>query len=165
MAAGERELIDRARDVIAARITAEHPGWLAGHDLYGWHAHRLEDGHVVRATGPDGLRALIGAQPPFVTCRLAGELRRAHPGWHLWRDGTGWWHARRRGNFRQEYRPGAPLYALHEPSLLLLRDRLQQQDGDGTAGNGAPGDGSAGTNSAGDSRAGNGGAGNGGAEG
>jgi hypothetical protein len=128
MTAGERELIDRARDVIATRITAEHPGWQAGHDLYGWQARRLDDGRVVRATGPDGLRALIGAVPPFTTGQLAGELRRRHPAWHIWRDGAGWWHARRRGNFRQEHRPGAPLYAVHEPDTVLLRERLQEQD-------------------------------------
>jgi len=141
MAAGERDFMDRARDVIAARITAEHPGWQAGHDLFGWHACRLDDGHTVRATGSDGLRALISAAPPFATWHLAGELRRAYPGWHIWRDGAGWWHARRRGNFRQEHRAGAPLYALHEPDAVLLRSRLQEQaaldalrrDGDGEA--------------------------------
>lgn len=130
MTAGERELIDRARDVIAARITTEHPGWHAGHDLYGWHAQRLDDGHTVRASGPNGLRALISAAPPFATWHLAGELRRAYPSWHIWRDGTGWWHARRRGNFRQEHRPGALLYAVHEPDAVLLRERLREQEGD-----------------------------------
>lgn len=129
MTAGERELIDKARDVIAARITAEHPGWRAGHDLYGWHACRLDDGHIVRASGPNGLRALIGVAPPFATWHLVGELRRSYPGWHIWRDAMGWWHARRRGNFREVHLPGAPLYAVHEPDALLLRLRLMEQDG------------------------------------
>jgi hypothetical protein len=128
MTTAERELIDRARDVIATRISGEHPGWQAGHDLYGWHACRLDDGHVVRAAGPDGVRALISAAPPFRTWHLAGELRRTHPAWHIWRDGAGWWHARRRGNFRQEHRAGAPLYAVHEPDTVLLRERLREQD-------------------------------------
>jgi hypothetical protein len=43
-------------------------------------------------------------------------------------DGADCWHARRRGNFRQEYRPGAPLYAVHEPSVGLLRERLAEQE-------------------------------------
>jgi hypothetical protein len=133
MTTAERELIDRARDVIATRISAEHPGWQAGHDLYGWHACRLDDGHVVRAAGPDGLRALISAAPPFSTWPLAGELRRAYPAWHIWRDGAGWWHARRRGNFRQEHRAGAPLYAVHESDAVLLRERLREQDQQGPA--------------------------------
>jgi hypothetical protein len=128
MTAGERELIDRARDVIAARITAEYPSWVAGHDLYGWHAQRLDDGHQVRATGPDGLRALIGAAPPFSTCHAVGELRRAFPRWHIWMDGGGFWHARRRGNFRQEQQPGAPLYAVHDPDVASLRERLAEQE-------------------------------------
>jgi hypothetical protein len=127
MTTAERQLIDRARDVIAARIADEHPGWQAGHDLYGWHAHRLGDGHTVRAPGPDGLRALISTAPPFDTWSLAAELRRDYPGWHIWRDGTDWWHARRRGNFREEHRPGAPLYAVHETDAAILRERLSQQ--------------------------------------
>jgi hypothetical protein len=64
MTPGDRAPIDRARDLIAARISDEHPGWIAGHGLYGWHARRLDDGREVRAAGPDGLRALIGAAPP-----------------------------------------------------------------------------------------------------
>lgn len=128
MTAADGELMGRARDVIAARITADHPGWQAGHDLYGWHACRLDDGHTVRASGPDGLRAMIGTAPPFVSWSVIGEIRRAYPRWHIWRDPTGWWHARRRGNFREEHRPGAPLYAVHEPAAALLRRRLAQQE-------------------------------------
>ncbi len=128
MTSGEWAPIDRARDVIAARISDEYPGWIAGHDLYGWHAQRLDDGHEVRATGPDGLRALIGAAPPFSTWYTIGELRRAHFGWHIWMDSHGCWHARRRGNFRQERFPGAPLYAVHELSVARLRERLLEQD-------------------------------------
>lgn len=127
MTGGERELITRARDAIAARITADHPGWQAGHDIYGWHAHHVDDGHVLRAAGPDGLRALISVAPPFAARHLIGDLRRAYPGWHIWRDGTGWWHARRRGNFREEHRPGAPLYAIHEEDVVVLRERLDEQ--------------------------------------
>jgi hypothetical protein len=128
MTAANGEPIDRARDVIASRITADHPGWRAGHDLYGWHAQRLDDGHTVRATGPDGLRAMMGAAPPFASYPLVAEIRRAFPGWHIWQDPVGWWHARRRGNFREHHRPGAPLYAVHELDADLLRERLEEQE-------------------------------------
>jgi hypothetical protein len=128
MTAAERDLIDRARDVIAARTMDEYPSWVADHDLHGWHAQRLDDGYEVRATGPDGLRALISAAPPFSTGQLLGELRRAYPGWHIWMDGHGGWHARRRGNFRQESWPGAPLYAVREADTGLLRERLAEQE-------------------------------------
>jgi hypothetical protein len=43
-------------------------------------------------------------------------------------DGGGFWHARRRGNFRQEQQPGAPLYAVHEPDVASLRERLAEQE-------------------------------------
>ncbi|MGH3274057.1 MAG: hypothetical protein ACRDNZ_06985 [Streptosporangiaceae bacterium] len=128
MTAGEQELISRARDAIADRITEDYPSWVANHDLYGWYAQRLDDGHEVRASGPDGLRALISAAPPFCTWHAAGELRRAYPGWHIWMDAAGYWHARRRGNFRQEYRRGAPLYAVHEADAQSLRERLAEQE-------------------------------------
>lgn len=119
--------MDRARDVIAARIGAEFPAWVAGHDLYGWHARRLDDGHEVRAAGPDALRALISATPPFSSFLVIGELRRAHPGWYIWTDGHGCWHARRQGNFAQEHASGSPPYALHEASAAALRERLAEQ--------------------------------------
>lgn len=128
MTPGDDEPIGRARDAMAARITAEHPGWQAGHDAYGWHAQRFGDGHTVRATGPDGLRAMIGCAPPLTTWQVLAETRRAYPGWHIWEAPAGWWHARRRGNFREDYRPGAPIYAVHEDSLVLLRARLEQQE-------------------------------------
>jgi hypothetical protein len=127
MTLGEGDMIGRARHVIATRITAEHPGWQAGHDAYGWLAYRLDDGHTVRATGPDGLRAMIGAAPPFPSWRVLGEIRRAYPDWHVWRDATGWWHARRRGNFREVHRPGAPRYAVYESDPALLCERLDEQ--------------------------------------
>jgi|HubBroStandDraft_4_1064222.scaffolds.fasta_scaffold426542_2 hypothetical protein len=129
MTRAEREPIDRARDVIAGSIHDEYPGWIAGHDLYGWHAQRLDDGHEVRASGPDGLRALICAAPPFSTWHTAAELRRAYPGWHIWMDADGRWHARRRGNFRQENWSGAPVYAIHETDAIALRERLKEQEG------------------------------------
>jgi hypothetical protein len=127
MTFGRGDLMSRARDVVAARITDEHPGWQAGHDVYGWHASRLDDGHTVRATGPDGLRAMIGAAPPCISWREVAEIRRAYPDWYVWRDATGW-HARRRGNFREVHRPGAPLYSIHEFDPALLCERLHQQE-------------------------------------
>jgi hypothetical protein len=128
MTAGERDLTERAWDVLAGRISDEYPGWYVGHDTYGWHAERLADGHVVRAAGADGLRALIGAAPSVGAGQLTGEIRREYPGWHIWRDASGWWHARRRGNFREEHHAGALLYAVHEPDAALLRTRLREQD-------------------------------------
>ena len=133
MTAPERTLIDRARDVLTRRITDEYPGWQAGHDAHGWHAQRLDDGYGIRAEGPDGLRALIEVAPPVAGSLLTAELRRRYRGWHIWSDNTGW-HARRRGNFRQERWAGAPLYAVHEPDVALLRQRLEEQDRLGMAG-------------------------------
>src|ERR1700722_7156765 len=135
MTAGERDLTERAWDVLAGRISDEYPGWYVGHDTYGWHAERLAGGHigpaaggdgprgVVRAARADGLRALIGAAPSVGAGQLTGEIRREYPGWHIWRDASGWWHARRRGNFREEHHAGALLYAVHEPDAALLRTR------------------------------------------
>jgi hypothetical protein len=120
--------MDRARELIAARISTEFPGWKAGHDRFGWRARRLDDGHEVRAEGPDGLRALICAVAPFSCQRLIRELRGAHPTWHIWTDEKGWWHARRQGNFRQEHAAGSPLYAIHEPTAAVLRKRLEAED-------------------------------------
>jgi hypothetical protein len=118
--------VDWAQCRIAARISAEHSGWEAGHDPFGWYAVRLDDGHIVRASGPSGLKTLIGVAPPFTTWHAIAELRRAFPAWHIWRDSTGW-HARRRGNFRQDYRPGAPLYAVHGTDAAELRGLLDVQ--------------------------------------
>jgi hypothetical protein len=118
--------VDWAQCRIAARISAEHSGCEAGHDLFGWYPVRLDDGHAVRASGPSGLRSLIGVALPFTTWHAIAELRRAFPAWHIWRDGTSW-HARRRGNFRQEYRPGPPLYAVHGADAVELRGLLDEQ--------------------------------------
>jgi hypothetical protein len=127
MSRPERDLMNRARDVIAARIHAEFPAWVAGHDLYGWHARRLDDGHEVRAAGSDGLRALISAVPPFSSFLIIGELRREHPAWYIWTDGHGCWHARRQGSLAREHPAWPPLRALHETSAAGLRERLAEQ--------------------------------------
>src|SRR2546429_842778 len=126
MTLGEGDLIGRARRVLADRITDEHPGWQAGHDAYGWLACRLEDGHMVRATGPDGLRALIGAAPPFASWRVLGEIRRSYPDWHVWRDATRWGHAPRRGDFPEGSRSSAPGDSLDLPAPPLRCDRPGQ---------------------------------------
>jgi hypothetical protein len=120
--------VDWAQCRIAARISAEHSGWDAGHDLFGWYAIRLDDGHTVRASGPSGLKTLITIAPPFTTWHAIAELRRAFPAWPIWRDSRGW-HARRRGNFCQDYRPGAPLYAVHGTDATDLRGLLEEQAG------------------------------------
>jgi hypothetical protein len=120
--------VDWAQCRIAARISAEHSGWDAGHDLFGWYAIRLDDGHTVRASGPSGLKTLITIAPPFTTWHAIAELRRAFPAWPIWRDSRGW-HARRRGNFCQDYRPGAPLHAVHGTDATDLRGLLEEQAG------------------------------------
>jgi hypothetical protein len=71
---------------------------------------------------------MIRTAPPFVSWSVIGEIRRAYPGWHVWRDPTGWWHARRRGNFRERHSPGAPLYAVHASAAALLQVRLAEQE-------------------------------------
>jgi hypothetical protein len=54
-----RSPIERARDVIAARLEAEHPSWKLAHGLYGWTATRAADGQVIRAESAPGLAALL----------------------------------------------------------------------------------------------------------
>jgi hypothetical protein len=58
----ERPPIDRARDVVAADLQDQFPGWNIGHDVFGWHATRRRDEKVIRAQSSPGLAALL----PFV---------------------------------------------------------------------------------------------------
>lgn len=55
----ERSPVDRARDVIAARLETEFPGWKLAHGLYGWTATRPADGRVIQAESAPGLAALL----------------------------------------------------------------------------------------------------------
>ena len=54
-----RNPVDRARDVIAARLEAEFPGWKLAHGLYGWTATRAADGRVIQADSAPGLAVLL----------------------------------------------------------------------------------------------------------
>lgn len=54
---------------------------------------------------------------------LPGHLRVMYPGWFIW-EAAGYWHAHRRGNFRQGFEPQAPQYALHADSPAGLWARL-----------------------------------------
>jgi hypothetical protein len=54
-----RNPVDRARDVIAARLEGEFPGWKLAHGLYGWTATRAADGRVIRADSAPGLAVLV----------------------------------------------------------------------------------------------------------
>ena len=63
--------IDLARDVIAARIEAEHPGWVVDHVLTGWTAVWLDDPRY----------QLRAQSSPELTARL--PARGCAPGWTL----------------------------------------------------------------------------------
>jgi hypothetical protein len=51
--------IDAARDVIAATVEGQFPGWDITHDLFGWRAIRRADQQVVRAQSSPALAALL----------------------------------------------------------------------------------------------------------
>jgi anti-sigma regulatory factor (Ser/Thr protein kinase) len=56
-----------ARDELARRAEAEHPGWAISHGLYGWTATRARDQRTERAGSLPGLAALISvadSRPP-----------------------------------------------------------------------------------------------------
>lgn len=55
----QRSPIERARDVIAARLEAEFPGWKLVHGLYGWTATRAADGRVIQSESAPGLAVLL----------------------------------------------------------------------------------------------------------
>jgi hypothetical protein len=54
---------------------------------------------------------------------LPDYLRVMYPAWRIW-EAAGYWHACRRGNFRQVFAPGAQVYALHADSPAGLWGRL-----------------------------------------
>lgn len=51
--------MDRARDVIAARLEDRFPGWKLAHGLYGWTATRAADGTVIAADSAPALTVLL----------------------------------------------------------------------------------------------------------
>jgi hypothetical protein len=52
-------MMERARDDLARRYEAQHPGWSLSHGLYGWTAIRARDGLTRRSSSLPGLRPLI----------------------------------------------------------------------------------------------------------
>jgi hypothetical protein len=54
-----RSPIERARDIIAARLEDEFPGWKLAHGLYGWTATRAADGRVIQSESAPGLAVLM----------------------------------------------------------------------------------------------------------
>jgi hypothetical protein len=53
-------MMDRARNELARRAEAQHPGWVLHHGLYGWTATRSCDGLTCRSSALPGLRPLLG---------------------------------------------------------------------------------------------------------
>jgi hypothetical protein len=51
--------MDRARDDLARRAEATHPGWTLAHHIYGWTATRTRDGLTRTATSLPALRPLL----------------------------------------------------------------------------------------------------------
>jgi hypothetical protein len=66
--AAARPPIDRARDVLAAQIEAEWPGWAVSHGVMGWAAVWIDDPACrVRAESTPALKATLpkpGKPPP-----------------------------------------------------------------------------------------------------
>jgi hypothetical protein len=52
-------MMDRARDELARRVEAEHPGWSLRHGIYGWTGVRARDGLTRRSSSLPGLRPLM----------------------------------------------------------------------------------------------------------
>lgn len=78
-AAGRPAPIDLARDVIAARIEADRPGWLVDHRLTGWTAVWLADPRfqLTAESSPELTARMPPPGPPAgLACRLAPSLRR-----------------------------------------------------------------------------------------
>jgi hypothetical protein len=52
-------MIERARDELARRAEAQHPGWSLSHGIYGWTGIRACDGVLRRSSSLPGLRPLM----------------------------------------------------------------------------------------------------------
>jgi hypothetical protein len=53
------DMMERARDDLARRAEAEHPGWVLRHGIYGWTATRVRDGVTRSSSSLPGLRPLM----------------------------------------------------------------------------------------------------------
>ena len=53
------DMMERARDDLARRAEAEHPGWVLRHGIYGWTATRARDGVTRSSSSLPGLRPLM----------------------------------------------------------------------------------------------------------
>jgi hypothetical protein len=62
-------MMERARDELARRAQAEHPGWILRHGIYGWNATRTCDGLTRSSSSLPGLQPLIAsADTPRLGC-------------------------------------------------------------------------------------------------
>jgi hypothetical protein len=52
-------MMERARDDMARRAEAEHPGWVLCHGIYGWTATRARDGPTRSSSSLPGLLPLM----------------------------------------------------------------------------------------------------------
>jgi hypothetical protein len=70
---------EQARDVLARRAEAEHPGWRVSHGLYGWAGTRTRDGRTQQAGSLPALAALISVADsdpaPWTSDRAAALLQ------------------------------------------------------------------------------------------
>jgi hypothetical protein len=67
------------------------------------------------------------ADPRSTLARACLEaLAEAYPDWRIWQDAHGW-HARRRGEFLQAYRPGAPAFCVTGETAVDLAAQLHWQ--------------------------------------
>jgi hypothetical protein len=52
-------MMERARDDLARRAEAQHPGWALCHSLYGWTATRTRDGLTCCSSSLPGVLSLM----------------------------------------------------------------------------------------------------------
>jgi hypothetical protein len=65
-------MMERARDELARRAEAQHPGWVLRHGIYGWTATRACDGLTRSSSSLPGLRPLMTSADtldPALNCR------------------------------------------------------------------------------------------------
>lgn len=58
------DMMERARDELARRAEAQHPGWTLHHGLYGWTGVRISDGLTRCSSSLPGLCPLITSVSP-----------------------------------------------------------------------------------------------------
>ena len=85
------------------------------------------------AAGPDTMSPQVTSPPPApaeprstLDRACLDALAQAYPDWRIWQDDRGW-HARRRGEFLQAYRPGAPAFCVSAQTPVDLAAQLHWQ--------------------------------------